>query len=133
LYLAACVSKDFLEFGNGRTYLNPVSLVKAVPSRLKSLSLSSSFSMNGFKGVVSLVPDSCCSSAHVSNVSSLSSSTTLSSFNIASLERTLPSKDIGTLKIWWRISANVPWAIHTYVSLHFGWSVKEGINSQVFP
>lgn len=84
--------------------------MNAVPSRLRSLSLSNSFSMKGFRGVVSLVFDSCCSSAHMSRVSSFSSSTTLSSFSMAILERTLPSKDWGTLKICWRMSASVPWA-----------------------
>lgn len=84
--------------------------MKAVPSKLRSLSLSNSFSIKGFRGVVSLVFDSCCSSAHISRVSSLSSSTTLSSFSMAILERTLPSKDCGTLKICWRMSASVPCA-----------------------
>jgi len=90
--------------------VNPVSFSNALPSMLRSQSRSNSFSMKGLSGVDWLMPASCCSSAHGSSVSSLTSSTTWSKFSRANAEIKVPWKPVSMLKTSWRILAIWPCA-----------------------
>ena len=97
-----------LEFGG--TDLNPVSFSNALPSMLRSVSFNSSFSMKGLSGVDWLMPAAFCSSAHGSNVSSFTSSTTWSMFSLANAEIRVPWKPVSMLKTSCMILATVPCA-----------------------
>ncbi|KAI7360216.1 hypothetical protein KC320_g23 [Hortaea werneckii] len=94
--------------GRGKKY----TVSNLLPSKLKSASLNSSFSMNGLSGPpLSLMPDASWRSAQSSSVSSFKSSTTCSKFSRAKVLTSVFWKPVSIPNICLMIFAIVPWVV----------------------